>query len=822
MQDPLRTRRRPLVYMLVCLLLQPWCSAALASVTGENPLTAETGQAAQILGIQNEVDRLLAARQRGANSESELHELNCLRAHIFRKIFDAVLQIRATNNHILAEIAYTNDVTAREQRKENDVQQLFNIANFAQFGTLYSLEGRSRIHDQFTQSAVLTGVSAGLGLTLPIAGIMYGKYVKAKNVAPPKFIAHAITGGPVDGSSLAPLVNAYMDLPEPGSTQTRREELYAFWKKQFHADISKKETLCGINDGKPKGLFLLQTRSTLLWSLYTSIQGFNRELLPLLNVVKSQPVETVSANSSLPAAMTIGATQAAHLLKIEPLVTELASLKGTENERKFELQITFLENILAASLDMRAAEDQAQVEINHHNDTVLASLEAGRGKFLQKTYEANFMQTGILGSIATLLYLKGEPKAGNTCFVVAGGLGTLLSTISFVGMHGGWRKENGDPNSLAGFFDLKPNNKYPFSPLVWSYLHAPCSTNPGGQSPKDYLMDVWEKHHSVSVDLKSEKTLARLGGVSKGRYDTINLVENRVRLLKGLKVQLQQFDSELLELFRFAWPAAPHPELSNQNTVIALNKFGASAANLLHVQALVQECRDGQRDALAARLAVTRDVFEAFLDASSTCAKISRQIVIEGQALGRLMRERDRIIQLTNIANFYQINVLDIIIDGWLLNSTNPKHVLAGNRITIISGIMAPCMAFATIVEGHGGIRRTPSQPNPLGQIMDEPPPDSTQLSPLMVRYLDSKAPMSDDTLTRREILQKYWKESAMLSENVKHPSTVQKLSAYGKAHHGWSETIKLISNRLTMLSDLRVMLDAGNIGLEELLSAVD
>ncbi|MBX9693231.1 MAG: hypothetical protein K2Z81_12655, partial [Cyanobacteria bacterium] len=75
---------------------------------------------------------------------------------------------------------------------------------------------------------------------------------------------------------------------------------------------------------------------------------------------------------------------------------------------------------------------------------------------------------------------------------------------------------------------------------------------------------------------------------------------------------------------------------------------------------------------------------------------------------------------------------------------------------------------------------------------------------------------------SRREELIKYWKESKVLNVDIKRDSVVQKLSAEGKSHHWWCETIKLINNRITMLFDLRAVLRSSSVGFDELLKAVD
>lgn len=76
--------------------------------------------------------------------------------------------------------------------------------------------------------------------------------------------------------------------------------------------------------------------------------------------------------------------------------------------------------------------------------------------------------------------------------------------------------------------------------------------------------------------------------------------------------------------------------------------------------------------------------------------------------------------------------------------------------------------------------------------------------------------------MTHRDELIKYWKEAKVLSVNVRKPTVVEKLSAESKATRWWSETIGLISNRVTMLYDLRATLRSSNLGFDDLVEALD
>jgi hypothetical protein len=817
---------RDIFCVICCLLVQPWC--LLLPVQAKNSISQEAAQAADILGIRREVEQLVAVRQGPLGMESEKLHANQYSAQILRKILQAVLQVQAAENRLETELSYTYDVMSREQRKISNVNQFFNIFNFLQFGTLYTIEPYSRIHKQFKQSAICTSVGAGLGIGLPLICIFYNKFVKASNLAPPAFLSHVIDGKPVNGENLPPFVASYLDLPEPGGNISRRQALNSLWKERYHADMQKPETLCGIADGKSKNSFVLNTRIVLLWSLYTTIQGFDRELLALLNEVRDCPalVEEQSPNSRITTVtgLTGGASEAVRLLRIEPLIAELhsAGAQAGENEDKNAVKLSLLEALLAGYLDMRIAQDKCQEELNYQYDVVLAQMMARRGKFLQKTYEANFIQTGVLGACAGWSYLNGYPKAGNELFIIADSIGLGINTVSFLATHGGWRKNQSEPNSLADFFNLRANEKHGFSPLVWNFLNSSSPERKDIKSRCQYLQEEWKKNSVVNIDIKEQRNLEKLGSMPSCKWDTIKLVLNRIALLSDLREQLGTFDGELLALLRETWPekssSIESVEAKAVPSCLADRPSACAAARLLGVQGLVSKVGNGEVSD-SNRLAITKEVMEGFLETSVDTNAIGQQIITESQVMNRMVRQRDMAIQMTNIANFYQIGILGCIADSLGLSS-NSQYVLVGDRINIISGLMVSSLALAALAERRGGVRPGHAQPNAIGNVFKRP--ESVGLSGLSVRYLNSISPISPTQLTRRDELIKYWKESKVLNVNVKRDSVVAKLSANAGAQHWWSESINLINNRVTMLYDLNSTIKTSNLGFDELLKAVD
>ena len=815
----IRGRSSKAVCILVCLLVQPWYLAVSANASND-VLTPEAAQTAEILGIRREAEQFISLGKSSENLGVERHHLNDQRARVLRKIFEAVLQLQAAEGQLEIEIDYTKDAIARERRKANKVNQIFNTLNFAQLGVLYGMiEPYSNINGKFTQASICTTVGAGVGTLLPVVGILYNKCAKASKLAPPEFLSHYLNGKPVDGSGLPPLVMRYLDSPAPGENKSRRAVLNSVWNQRFNADMSKKETLFGIDDGKARNQFYLNNRLVLLWSLYTAIGGFNCDLLALLNQVRdTQGVESLSSNTGIGSSSGLGggADDAARLLHLAPLVNELNALNASDaySERKYELQITLLETLLWGSLDMAVASDTCQKELNYQYDVVLAKMTARQGNVQQKLYEANFIQTGVLSAIAGYCFLKGYSRTGSEIFLTLDGLGLGFTAASFMALNGGWRKNETGPNSLADFFDLKPPSQKGFSPLVMTYLSSPSPSRKDGKSRRELLLEFWNKN-VATFDLENKRSLEKLGSMPSCKRDTIKLVLNRIALLSSLREQFNEFDRDLLELLRKVWPvtiASSSPGVNSR-----LNSPANGAATLLGVQGLLSTDRQLDQNT---KLLITRQVLDGFLSMNADTDVVGHEIDLEYQVLDRMVRQRNRIIQLTNNANFLQLGILGLVSDSLGL-SNNSQNVLAGDHITIISGYLINGLALATILEQRGGLRPSKAVPNALNTAFLK---DSqyVKLSPIMVRYLNTVAPISKTNRTRREELIKYWNESKVLSVNVKRDSVVQKLTAEGKAHRWWSESINLINNRITMLFDLRAVLRSSSIGFDELLKAVD
>jgi hypothetical protein len=822
-----------LCYLILAQQIAYAVTESNAPNTSHNSSDSSNLQAAEILQIRPEVDRLLILEKQADSNGTPNEELLALRALVVRKVFLGFLDVRRACNKIDIELDYTYGVMGREQAKRDTVNRWLNTANFAQFAVLYTMQPYARINKNFKESAILTLAGSGIGLILPISGLIYNKYSKAHNTQPPAFMKNILDGGPVDGNGMPPLVERFLNSNSPGEQISRKEAIYALWKKRYGVDASKQESLCSLRGEGGKSLGLLNTRIILLWSLSTRIADLDRDLLALLKVVRSGSHKSNAGEENVSAlGLSPGALEAAQLLKIEPTVVEAIRLKNQNNvsDRKTELDIEIMESVLIGMLGMRVATDKIDGEINYQYDVVLSELLRRRAHNLQLNYDVNFMQVGIFGSIAGLLYLKNYGKAGNLMFVIEKSFATILSSLGLWQLRGGTRKVDTPPNTLAQWFNPDGSNQYQFDPMIAKFLDNPYPEWSNGKSRREFLLTRWKIERVATINLDSKANQKRLAELSPEIRDTITIVRNRIDLMTSLKALLEEFDGELYSLLEATEPTSKYDAQTDTLAASQLNPAASGAAKLLQIQPTVERLAVNSNGG-AVQLAniettkqqvfITSRILLAALDARKAVDKLDLQIAIETAARDRLVRQRDLAVNITNNLNFFQIGILGLISAGPLGLSGEATERLYGDRLNIISGYMVAGLAAAALVEHHGGIRLTKAQPNTLGAAFNIQTAPAYQLSQTLTNFFNSVPPDSIDGLTRKDELNKYWMQTKVISINVEKRSNQEKLAAEGPAHHFWSETIKLISNRIRMLYDMRAIIDQIDVGLSDLLRSV-
>ena len=259
----------------------PWLSPVYGASNGVDRTkdTLHALQAADILGIRQEVEQLLKVPAT-ATGKSLL-----LKAKVFARILSGVSQVKVACNSVERELVYTYDVLQKEQQRLDDVDAIFNLLNFAQFATFYSMEGFARLNGDFYTSNHLTSVSAGLSSGIPTVGIVAKKFIKVE-AAPSEGYKHIVSGDAVNRMRFPKYVEKFLNSRAPGSSFTRREQMNSVWSERYGTNGLARDALFSLLDEKRKNSIYLNNRIVHLWSIHTFIQDFDYELLSLLKMVR--------------------------------------------------------------------------------------------------------------------------------------------------------------------------------------------------------------------------------------------------------------------------------------------------------------------------------------------------------------------------------------------------------------------------------------------------------------------------------------------------------------------------------------------------------
>lgn len=829
----LKAHRGPIAILLAHAFMLTSClqftlpPALLASPAGVNKQqNAEAMHAAEVLGVKSQVERYLTLL-RGSAQESYQNEQLALKTLILRRTLTGFVQVRQASNKTDIELTYAYDVLRRQQEKQKSFFEALNLFNFTQLGILYTIAPYSRINKQFIQSSVLGLIQAGVGMGVPVLSILYGRYYSFKKEAPPELLKNSLGGAPVDGSKLPPLINKFMDSPAPGKTQARRQEMFDFWKINFGVNPADPSTLTSLNDNKRGTIGMLNKRIVLLWALRTQVQAFDQELMALSNLVKTPPGQSAQSRTGnlSDARLNRQAEEAARLLKIASEAAELIELNKnfSSGKRKQELDALVLERALNGTIEVRIATDKVDQELHYCYDIALADLTARRAAGLQKNFEANFIQNGVLISIAKYLFLKNYGKAANELIVISGGLSVGLSALALIQGRGGRRLMPSEPNSLAEFLGLDLS-RFSFSPLMTDFLNQPNMEANDGKSRKDFLLDLWKREHISQLNLNSEKNQSKLAGMPPAKYDSIKILLSRIALLSSLKANLEFFDEDLHELVKATSPfKAPNSQAGQRSP--GGQSETSQTAQLLGVTSTRSRGLSAQERSdltqLGTELDLTRQALAAILDLRVTVDKLDLEIVRESEMRDRMARSRDRGIAVTNNANFFQLGILGCIDSGPLALSGRKRLNYNGDVGNIVSAYLVSGFTAAAFLQRWGGYRPARARANMLSQVLGLQASEDLQFSPLLWKYLNSTPAGSSQT--RREQLIAYWKSKKLLPNApwIK-KRNAEILAANGPGHHWWSENIGLIDKRLRMLYLLRSTVDLLDVEISDLLQTLD
>ncbi len=819
-------RQRQTVRFLLASLISMLCIQAAKAEEANAQKYFEAAQAAEILGVEQEFQSILA--QRDVSNDIQRTELLRCRTRVLEKVLLGYLENRADCSKIDLELAYAYELGQRQQDKVDEANQLFNFVNFLQSGTLYGIEGRSKLHHQDKQSYILTTIGAGLSAALPAANLLYNKHSRVGKFSVPKVFHDTLDGEPVSLRHLSEIPKCYMDKPAwNASTISRKQEMNGLWKKRYAASLEDENSLCGLKSAKARTPSLIKKRIVLLWSLHTFLNTFDRELLALLDVLKDQrrrlPEDQAQA-SNLPMASS-NTRLASSLLGIEAQVGRVEKFSGKNNMTALEDELEILEETLRAMLSVQSAVGKINSELNYSFDVVLAELNSRRNKVSQRVTQANFINKGTLNAIGGFLDLKTYTKAADEVFICANGTGMAISTFALHASRGEKRTIDIPENSLAEFFGLQTDTTQKLPSLVRQFLNAKGESS--GKTNKEQLLEIWKRNHVSSLNPENAANQKRLAGFASSRFDTIKIVTDRIALLQSLRVKISSFNNYLAELLTETTQRKSESSTSTSttegNSVDRTASLIGAKNDLLNLKDSRMVSNSKGSESLETKLSLLRKVMVSTLNVKSTAANIETEIARENQCLNRISRARDRAILLTNNLNFFQGYILGTILYGPLgLSSSDASH-RASDRLKIIAGFNSIGLGTLSLLE-HKLASRLDSVPRPsmLSACFNRNSPALNGFSPQVLQYLNTRVSDESNAKSWKEELHNYWGETKLLAGNYENKRQIDRVCALGAKRLMLPESRNLVSDRVSMLYDLRGVVETMDISLSQLLRGVD
>jgi hypothetical protein len=201
-------------------------------------------------------------------------------------------------------------------------------------------------------------------------------------------------------------------------------------------------------------------------------------------------------------------------------------------------------------------------------------------------------------------------------------------------------------------------------------------------------------------------------------------------------------------------------------------------------------------------------------------ANINYDMARSEVALDTLTRKKNMTTNLLNAANFLQFSVSGVV-----------RNSLALNRLYTVDNIMSINeFGLGTIIPSVGLVlpsllsRKVVAHPNMLAHVLNPSyRPADADVSYLW-KFMHSKVPGHcildpEHKYTRRELLIKHWEKFADL--DCKDENRLKQLTALPLGNESVTESIRIITQRLDLLADMRIHIEEFDGSLYELYKAI-
>ncbi|MDZ4838355.1 MAG: hypothetical protein SGJ27_31620 [Candidatus Melainabacteria bacterium] len=763
---------RTIALLLGCLLIMQSVLPFAVLAASEARDDSGINEAADILGVRNNVDRIRALQAAGdATSEELLRN----KGFVLKKLLLGYLEVRQTSDLLDEAIDDTYDAIDKQVRKVNRRVELANTVNFTTFGVLFNIAAADRLRGDFKSSNALTFVGAGLTAGLGVLAVGLSYTGASIDRCRPNPLANVL-GLEKASVQLPELVTRYINATPNGSTQSRKAAMLDMWKSEFglKESTASREILAAESTKRHRvSTGLLNQRLALLFSLNALAEQFDSELLALLRTIESTSSATNGSSLAVTSHIAASGIEAAKLLHVEQCAADIINMKmaGPRNGadlRTLALDVYMLEKILGAAFEVRQVVDCIDRDKHYQFDVLLPQLVRVRDRVNLLSNTATFTEIGVLKSIAGVDFVRNKTAAGAKKIMIMDAIAVAISTANFAYLKLYRHKQVSEVNVLANIFNFDAPGDSRFSPLITSYLDSVPPDSANGMTRRQQLLDHWKQIGRLSSKKGSAEALASLPGMHNKRVETIELVNKRVEMLFDVSGTVEMLDTELLNLLNAV--ILPAPENSADNEI------------------------DKQ-------LAMTKRVMQNALEVRSASDQIDNQLSQEYTAKGAILASRDRGIQYNNILNFTQSGLLGIVSQGLVLDQKN----LQANTLDLVAGSTLLLLSSASLVQARIGRRPSKPELNVLAHILVPNASTRESIPPSVRQYLNS--PATESGLTRREALIERWRKSGVITANLKSERNLGKLSA--SAETSRRERVQFITDRIVMLHDVKTTIES-------------
>jgi len=750
-----------------------WQSVFPFAVFGASELRGLSGasEAADILGVRENVDRILALQAAGGPPSEELLWHKSI---VLKQILLGYLEVRQTSDLLDESIDETYDAIDKQVRKVNRRVDFANTVNFTTFGVLFNIAAADRLQKKFSSSNVLTFTSASLSAGLGVVAVGLSYTGASIDRGRPNPLSNIFELDQVS-VPLPELVGKYIDASPKGSTKSRKSALLDLWKTKFGVKASKESHAILAGESAKRhyaSIKLLNQRLALLFSLNALAEQFDAELLSLLREIESTSVPATTG-ATLAGGNHIGASgvETAKLLQIEHCAADMISINKSGARSGDDLQILaldlfMLEKILGAALEVRQLVDRIDQEKHYQFDVLMPQLVRTRDRVNLFTNTATFTEIGVLKNIAGGAFYHQRNQAGTEMLLAMDAIAVLLSTANLAYQKRYRHKQESEVNALASVVKFDKPSPYKFNSLITAYLDGVPPGSASGVSRKERLLDHWKQSGVLPKKEQTREAIASLPSMHNKRVETIELVSKRERMLFDLKGTVETLDAGLLELLTAIILPAKH------------------ADNRVDTQ-----------------LALIKRIMQNTLEVRASCDQIDNQLSQEYTAKEAILAARSRGIQYNNILNFAQSGTLGVVAQSLALNNRSNQ----ANILDLISGSAVLVLSSAALLQQRMGKRPFKPELNMLAHVLTPACATKESIPPSVWQYLNSSA--TANGLTRRESLIERWKKSGVITTNLKSERNLVKLSACDETSK--KESVRIITDRIVMLHDVQTTIES-------------